>query len=347
MEIQNAGVLGYVAYPVNSAHPGFGDEANAALAKIGGFLAKYPQLQARLDAAQSRWTKALAFYMDNRSKLAATPSATVPAITSLVVDGRTYHGVALDSVRLDSVSISHSDGVAKIPLEKLSPGQITALNGTSKTVQIPADWKERLTQALEAQKKAAEVAATRLEAKPSAPVQDKSKKADSPDSQKGDPNATGDDLDPESAPSGFGESGLAEGPSYEETIKFINSGILLGQKLGFSEKAQKMVLQDKISNALFDPTDLNPDVKYGPNGPADYGLGYYVLAQCTNRVPKVISRKRQKNVGERDGVNEAVVSKPRHAYQIYFRCRDSVDAEKLARAISHLINMFGGKPDPF
>jgi len=165
MEVQNKGVLGYVQYPTSINHPGFDEEANAALTKINGFIAQYPQLRTRLETAQTRWANALAVFSRNKPREQMAAPETSTAVPRLVFDGKSYSGVTLDAVYVDSVSVSHSDGVAKIPLEKLSPEQILALNRTSKTKLIGADWKEKLTQyneaqkaTLEAQKKAAEMA---------------------------------------------------------------------------------------------------------------------------------------------------------------------------------------------
>lgn len=130
---------------------------------------------------------------------------------------------------------------------------------------------------------------------------------------------------------GFTESS----PTYEETVAFINAKLqATGLKLWFGKTTKKMILTNKYGEVLvFDPAQANPAVKYATEAkPYQFWV-------------KVSTSSGQKTF------REFIPSKPRPIVRdtsfFNLSCVDPIDTEKVAKAMRHLIEMFGGKEDPF
>jgi len=165
-QVQNSGIIGIINYPVGQP-----DQADATqvLQSLQGLQRKCPQpeFRAYFQSAYARWQNALALSKQQRKQAAVADENPVKGNTpslSLVVNGTNYDDVALTSADDDSAGITHSAGVARIPLAALSKEQITELNNTSAATKIAPDWRAKE----EAAHKAAEAAAKLAQARAAA-----------------------------------------------------------------------------------------------------------------------------------------------------------------------------------
>ncbi|HEV7403992.1 MAG TPA: hypothetical protein VGO11_13725 [Chthoniobacteraceae bacterium] len=126
-------------------------------------------------------------------------------------------------------------------------------------------------------------------------------------------------------------------PSFDATLNFINERIRVrGMKLWFGKNHQKMILDDGGAIFVFDPAVLSTDLKVSSRTYGDTGVTVRNLV-----------------VSKRSGSPDFVMVpkwgtfEPGPAAGFQLPCADSVEAEKLGRAVQHLIQMFGGKKDLF
>lgn len=123
-------------------------------------------------------------------------------------------------------------------------------------------------------------------------------------------------------------------PSYEQTVEFINAKLtnVAGQKLWFGKKAQKMILYNNNYDELvvFNPAEANPAVKYSKEG------GRVTISTSSGK--KTFC-----------AITGTSASGPTITETNTFGvvCVDAIDTEKVANALRHLIEMFGGKEDLF
>ena len=123
-------------------------------------------------------------------------------------------------------------------------------------------------------------------------------------------------------------------PSYQETLDFINGKIKgKGQKLWFGKATGKMILSSPFNVCVFNPADLNPDLKIGRQQGFG-GIVHFVRAECRENKKSILGQSR---------------SDPKQwsAAGITLDCRDEVDVERVAKALRHLILIFGGKAEAF
>jgi hypothetical protein len=168
-QMNSNAVMNAVEYPPLNPQTDTQEKASLNLDKIHSLERRYPQFLQRLQAAEAKWTNALAFA---KQMAASTPAkVNTPAKEespsagfSLTVNGVKYTDVQLTSVDDDSAGISHSDGVAKLPLEVLTNEQIAALNGTSSTAHIDPNWAVNKLKKLAEEKQKAEAEKQRLSA---------------------------------------------------------------------------------------------------------------------------------------------------------------------------------------
>jgi hypothetical protein len=135
-ELPRSGIVAAIDYPPEIPAESFAKDAATATQNIRTLSAKYPQCAAKLNAALNKWTNALAFYQQTQKLGPALPSLKTSNGTTLDVEGVKYSEPILSSFDGNTVTISHSAGILRLPIEKLKPDQIRFLNSTSKTVRI-------------------------------------------------------------------------------------------------------------------------------------------------------------------------------------------------------------------
>ena len=121
-------------------------------------------------------------------------------------------------------------------------------------------------------------------------------------------------------------------PSYENTLVFINERIS-PMKLWFGEKTGKMILQDINAIYVFDPSVLSTDLKL--NTSTHENFSKQLVVSKRSGTPDFL------------GIRGWEEWKQAPAKRFSLPCADDVEAEKLAKAMQHLIHMFGGKKDLF
>lgn len=122
-------------------------------------------------------------------------------------------------------------------------------------------------------------------------------------------------------------------PSYADTIDFINSRLADGMKMGFGKTVGKMILRSEDEVYVFDPKDLGTTVKYWQER---YGVAVenYVALNGRNSAKAFELIRAGGPAAERLGT-------------LTLQASDDIEAKKLARALSHLIEIFGGKNEAF
>lgn len=280
-----------------------------------------------------KWQDALAVSAAARPMTAAA----TPVGIDLDVKGSHYTSAVLTKVGEDFAIISHSNGASKIALANLLPDQIASLNEISAGAHISADWKTRHEAAL----------AERAKNEPPRLV-DSSRETDKPtawaDAQQ-EPVPTFDEYwgDKIIAP----PEALLSSPSYQETIDMISTKLSWSNDtvlLGFGAKTRKFLI--KVHNEFRDyvigfvPPRLNPELKTATEEITQFGVSYECgLVTLESRGNKEIAIV-TKNARDR------VCSSEKHSTYT-FKMADRSDADKVAKAFSHLAYMFGAKDDPF
>jgi hypothetical protein len=146
-----------------------------------------------------------------------------------------------------------------------------------------------------------------------------------------------------------GDFAVTDGPSYQETLEFLNAKLAPLMSIGFGEKTGKMIFRCKNPNGfpfytmVFDPHDLNVDMLWEMN-----------MGQCSVRFQTKDGREKitiyRPNASflfgktEILGIDESSTNK---GFIIGGREFDEITAKKVANAFSHLIYMLGGTKDPF
>lgn len=134
--------------------------------------------------------------------------------------------------------------------------------------------------------------------------------------------------DPPAVPENFGFRDIT--PSYEETVDFINGRLKgSGEKLWFGKNTKKMLLKMSWGVLVFDLAEANPAVKYSTQGT------WVKVSASDGR--KTFCKLKPFEPGHLVPGNS----------NFNLHCPDAIDAEKVAKAMRHLIEMFGGKADPF
>ena len=142
IEIHNAGVIGIFPYPPATVDRYSADELTGLEQRANEVVARFPNVRSSIESVLSKWKSAveLAGKQASLGKLEATPLA---APVRLTVNGINYAGVTLESVNGDNAKISHSFGIASIPIASLSKAQIASLNSTSSSSHIDPFWSEK------------------------------------------------------------------------------------------------------------------------------------------------------------------------------------------------------------
>ena len=115
-------------------------------------------------------------------------------------------------------------------------------------------------------------------------------------------------------------------PGYDTTIEFINGRMGASGKLWFSEKRNKMILMRESNIAVFDSAEMNPEVTY-----AVKGRTFSVEATGKKGVIQVFEYGRE----------------PHQAFRLNLVAADNIEQQKLVKAWARLIELCGGRPDPF
>ena len=139
-----------------------------------------------------------------------------------------------------------------------------------------------------------------------------------------------------------------DGPTYSETIKFINAKISENDSLGYGKGSKTMIYRPGYDSEVlvFDAAELNAEVTYTSQNHMHQGsqsvygtdpsfvfTEHSVRLECKNR-RRLIKRFWP------HGVVDDISS-------IEIRVADKIEAKKVATAFSHLILMFGGKKEAF
>jgi hypothetical protein len=328
----NSGMIARVDYP-----EAFGaidtPTASEHLQQIQSLLASYPQWKMQLQGALVKWQNALSLAKQTKPAQQAASPVQRRELGSLEVDGTKYENVTLNGVNGDSASIIHSDGAAMIKLDGLAQLQIASLNATSTTAHIDPDWKQKW-KAVQASAKATEVEnPLEQDAGHSASVNFAATAAPP------QPKLTFKYL--ASEPFVVPEVDSAETPSYADTVRFLE-GHLDDTKIGYGEASRMLIVRcyfaGRLENIIVcDPTKLSTDVKT-----------YSRTEQHGDEEAEVNGVEIDISNGAKD-VYYAYDDSGFHQNlsAIKLKCHDSVDAEKVAKAWSHLIEMLGGKKDLF
>jgi len=131
-QMKSGSVLAVVPYPPSTFEPVFEETAGTALQKIDSLIAAHPQVKPQLEVAKQKWSRALAVFRETTKPAPTTSRASTQKATVTLPAG-----ARLTNVTRDSVTITHSSGVSRVPLRGLTPAQILALNATSQTIQLP------------------------------------------------------------------------------------------------------------------------------------------------------------------------------------------------------------------
>jgi len=135
-EIPRTGIVAVINYPTQLPTEQFPNEAATTTQNIQALRSKYPQYVVKLDKALAAWTTALAVYQQKQKSATTAKPATPSPGTTLEMGDVNYTGVILTSFDGAFVGIEHAAGFARIPVHKLKPEQIAALNGTTSSVRI-------------------------------------------------------------------------------------------------------------------------------------------------------------------------------------------------------------------
>jgi hypothetical protein len=123
-------------------------------------------------------------------------------------------------------------------------------------------------------------------------------------------------------------------PSYAETIEFLHGKF--GLRIGFGETSRKLIFRERDDMTYtFDPKDINPEVTIVTNVNA-FGVGrgpVMIVLSCRNAQRKI---ELFRAYGEPTMISEI---------QVYVR--DSVEADKLSKALSHLVTILGATKEAF
>ncbi|MEP6671425.1 MAG: hypothetical protein ABJF10_19845 [Chthoniobacter sp.] len=351
-EIARGGIIAAINYPPDTQMESLPQEAATALGTIRTLRPKYPQFSAKLDAIQTRWSNSLDVYRQRQRSANATPAKSVPTLT-LEVDGSKYSQVELTSFDGATVGIAHAAGVAGIPATKLKPEQIVALNATSLAIRIDptkivAATPRPVTRSasppssfptpgkatsgvpftavpgvpLTPAQKAANNAVIAREAKAAAAESTRNIEVAKERIQ----SAVSDEEVP--WPRGLGFQNWD--PNYKETLEFINGKIkAAGQRMWFGKLTDRMILQSPDHVETFDPHTFSTRVKMI----ADSENGDFVQAECAD--------------GQSDVFTVWVGGQSGSSPGIRLHCSDQLDVKRVATAMAHLIQMFGGKAEAF
>lgn len=141
-------------------------------------------------------------------------------------------------------------------------------------------------------------------------------------------------------------------PSYTDTVEFINGKLKPFVEVGYGEKAKKLIIrfgpqESSGATALIDPTDLTPQVRYGKNRrnlAAEVREEGDVVLQVHNGESKITLYQGFEDAA---GIIKPQVRSLSELTLGEAGNIDPLDAERLAKAFSHLIIMFGGKKEAF
>jgi hypothetical protein len=120
----------------------------------------------------------------------------------------------------------------------------------------------------------------------------------------------------------------SSGPSYAETIEFLDQRF--GLKVGFGEQSRKLIIRYDYGGATyaFDAKDMNPEI---------------IIASSSNSITVVLgSRNAQRKIEQFTPHGE-----PRMISQIPISVGNSIEADKLSKALSHLVTILGGTKEAF
>jgi hypothetical protein len=145
-QFKTAGVIALVDYPPFTFDPSFPDTAKFTLSKLDQLAVQLPRVKTQLDIVRGKWKRALSVY-NQTPKLHGHAVEVLPDLT---VKGSHYSNVRLVEANAYTATISHANGVARLPLDDLSIGQMVRLNTTSSTAQLAtrtADLEETVAPA--------------------------------------------------------------------------------------------------------------------------------------------------------------------------------------------------------
>ncbi len=144
------------------------------------------------------------------------------------------------------------------------------------------------------------------------------------------------------------------GPSYQETLAFINAKLAPYKELGYGEKSRKMIVRSLQAEGdgegetiLFNPADLNAKVRYETESRQ---FNYEVvergriLLEAFNGQPLLTAYEVRSTP---DGVFSTQATPRSQCVLSITGTLSSMDAQRLAKAFAHLILMFGGKGEAF
>jgi hypothetical protein len=124
-------------------------------------------------------------------------------------------------------------------------------------------------------------------------------------------------------------------PSYDETIQFINAKIY--GAIGYGKNAAMMIHREKSRTAVFNPKQLNREVRFMAN--TRFGVtSHSVLLQGRNGAEAFTIWR---NFADKS------FDKTSKTSSLKIEVSNALDAEKVAKAYSHLILMFGGEKEAF
>jgi len=136
----NGGLLAQVDYPSGGVDP---YDANQHIQQIQSLLTTYPQYKVQLQGALARWQNALSAAKQIKPAPEAS-TAQAPNLPTMTVKNVTYRIVTLAGVDGNTVTITDSDGIARIQFTDLTDDQVNALNKTSASVHIDPDSISKL-----------------------------------------------------------------------------------------------------------------------------------------------------------------------------------------------------------
>lgn len=127
-------------------------------------------------------------------------------------------------------------------------------------------------------------------------------------------------------------------PSYADTLEFINSRLPEPGKMGFGKETQKMIYRLGGEVFVFDPKDLNSEIKYFTSKTEQGVLG--AISDC-----RVVLQTRAGRNSIQHWMSGAPDRETTDSFTI--ETADAVETKRLVNAFQHLIVIFGGKKDAF
>ena len=356
-QVFNSGFIAKIDYPSTYSDDDIAMVAEIKIQECQALLNKYPQYKKQIQSALFRWQNALSV---SKQKIAGRPKPTPSlAIPLIEIDGQKFENVNLSKVDLSSATISHSNGVSMIPFANLTAGQISVLNKTTSEAHIASDWRDKLN---ESEAKTQSLLATRKSKEPvAAPNSIQNSK---PIAQPEEWSPPLKDISQNTNYSEFEELTKEEfvkpelesdsTPTYEETIGYIQStqySRYAKYQIGFGKKCHKLIIRSYSCGAvsptpvlteimIVNPVDLSP-VTHSEQSESLPSNKYQSVEHlfttrmlCTNGARKVewiqfnpIFRQIKKG----------------YSRDLLLQCSDDDSAQKLGKAWSHLIQLFGGK----